>query len=88
MDDSGMAKLERMREDFQGVTGKPFSWSYCPILFRDEEVDLCKAHIVNKAHVSLSLEIHESVYQPGSHVLAYSVDYYRPRFPRWGRLHA
>ena len=27
----------------------PFSHFYCPILFRDEAVDLCKAHIVNDA---------------------------------------
>jgi hypothetical protein len=52
MNDSGAVKLKRMREDFRSVTGTSFAWFYCPILFRDEDVDLCKAHIVNRAFVS------------------------------------
>jgi hypothetical protein len=31
------------------VTGKPFLHFLCPILFRDEDVALCRAHIVNAA---------------------------------------
>lgn len=31
-------KLEGMRDDFQKVTGKPFSDFYCPSLFRDEDI--------------------------------------------------
>jgi hypothetical protein len=42
-------KLERYREDYKIVKGKPFSFFFCPVLFVDEETELCKAHIINKA---------------------------------------
>jgi hypothetical protein len=42
-------KLKELRSDYEARVGKPFSHFYCPILFRDEVVDLCKAHIVNTA---------------------------------------
>jgi hypothetical protein len=42
-------KLTSLRSDFQNHFGGPCSHFYCPILFRDEDVDLCKAHIVNAA---------------------------------------
>ena len=35
--------------DYAQIKGQPFSHFFCPILFRDEEVDLCKAHVVNQA---------------------------------------
>jgi hypothetical protein len=38
-------KLSALRADYETVTGRPFSHFYCPILFRDEPVDLCQAHI-------------------------------------------
>ncbi len=40
-------RLEGLRSDFQARSGTPFSHFYCPILFRDEQVALCRAHIVN-----------------------------------------
>lgn len=43
------ARLNALRTDFEEVFGRPFSHFYCPILYRDEDVDLCKAHIINRA---------------------------------------
>ncbi len=42
-------KVERLRANYRAVVGRPFVSFYCPILFRDEPVELCKAHIVNSA---------------------------------------
>jgi hypothetical protein len=42
-------KLDKLRCDYQAVTGSPFSHFYCPILFQDDNTALCEAHIVNKA---------------------------------------
>ena len=42
-------KLEKLRADHEAVTGRPFSHFFCPILFRDEEADLCEGHVVNNA---------------------------------------
>jgi hypothetical protein len=49
MDFEGKHKLEALRSDYQDVTGRPFSHFVCPILFRDEDVALCRAHIINSA---------------------------------------
>ena len=49
MNDEVRLKLEALRADFAEVHGKPFSHFQCPILFRDKDVDLCKAHVVNQA---------------------------------------
>ena len=43
------ARLEELRADYASINGSPFEHFYCPILYRDEEVPLCKAHIVNRA---------------------------------------
>lgn len=42
-------KLSALRIDFESTTGEPFNHFYCPILFRDEQTDLCDGHIINKA---------------------------------------
>ena len=47
MDPDFERRLEVLRSDFQARAGFPFSHFYCPILFRDDEVELCKGHIVN-----------------------------------------
>jgi len=39
-------RLEELRSDFTRF-GTPFLHFYCPILFRDEQVALCRGHIVN-----------------------------------------
>ena len=53
MDAEGETRLRELRADFEEVTGKAFSCFHCPILFRDENVELCKAHIVNQAFSSI-----------------------------------
>ena len=42
-------KLEVLKADYFDVKGEPFSHFYCPILFKDEDSPLCKAHIINQA---------------------------------------
>lgn len=42
-------RLDALRRDFTGVVGRPFNHFFCPILFVDEETELCKAHVVNEA---------------------------------------
>jgi hypothetical protein len=49
MDDSARIELERLRKDYSRVAGEPFRWFYCPFLFRDEDVELCKGHLLNQA---------------------------------------
>ena len=50
MDERLMTELERLRADYAIVAGgESFSHFYCPILFRDEDAELCKGHIVNQA---------------------------------------
>ncbi len=49
MSDEVRKKLEQLRADYTETAGQPFSHFYCPILFRDEDEPLCKAHIINKA---------------------------------------
>ncbi|HEX2619163.1 MAG TPA: hypothetical protein VHL11_03420 [Phototrophicaceae bacterium] len=42
-------KLDQVSKDYEKVTGKSFGYFFCPILHRDEDTELCKAHIVNQA---------------------------------------
>ena len=43
------SRLARLRADYSQLRGFPFSYFYCPILFKDEDVPLCEGHIVNLA---------------------------------------
>lgn len=43
------AKLNHLNDDFEKIKGHKFQHFYCPILFKDEETELCKGHIVNQA---------------------------------------
>jgi len=43
------SKLAQLNADFEVVTGRPFQHFYCPVLYRDEDVELCQAHLVNQA---------------------------------------
>jgi hypothetical protein len=36
----------RQQEDFTEVTGKPFEHFFCPLLLRDEPVELCMGHVI------------------------------------------
>lgn len=49
MNEAGLSKLEELRADYEHVVGRRFENFYCPILFRDENVELCRAHVINKA---------------------------------------
>jgi hypothetical protein len=43
------SRLEELRADYAQTTGQPFTHFYCPMLFKDEHVPLCQAHIINRA---------------------------------------
>lgn len=49
MSESKKQKLESLRKNYQEVKGQPFDHFFCPILLRDQDVSLCKAHIINQA---------------------------------------
>jgi hypothetical protein len=49
MNAATQAKLESLRTDYVQVQGRPSVHFFCPVLFRDEDVALCQAHIVNRA---------------------------------------
>lgn len=51
MDDAARIELDRLRDDYSREAGKPFRWFYCPFLFRDEDIELCKGHVLNQAFV-------------------------------------
>jgi len=48
MDEELRFKLDNLRSDHEELTGKLFRHFFCPILFRDEDVPLCKGHIINR----------------------------------------
>ena len=43
------SRLAQLRTDYNQLRGSPFSYFYCPILFKDEDVPLCEGHIINRA---------------------------------------
>jgi hypothetical protein len=40
------SRVGRFREDYKALTSAPFNHFYCPILFEDQDTELCQAHIV------------------------------------------
>ena len=44
-----MQRLVSLRADYEAVTGLPFQYFFCPITWKDEDVPLCRAHVINKA---------------------------------------
>lgn len=50
------SKLDKLRADYAQLRGQPFAHFFCPILFKDKDVPLCEAHIVNLAFPDSSLE--------------------------------
>ena len=44
-----MKRLASLRADYADVSGSPFEYFFCPILGVDEDTELCRAHVVNKA---------------------------------------
>ena len=53
MDAKSARKLRQLKSDFEKVEGRTFRHFFCPILFKDEDTPLCKAHIVNAAFKGL-----------------------------------
>ncbi len=49
MSDNLQGCLTRLRDDYARVRGKPFEHFFCPIVWTDEEAELCMGHVVNKA---------------------------------------
>jgi hypothetical protein len=47
--DAFQSKLEKINTNYEQVINRSASHFFCPILFTDEDVELCKAHIVNQA---------------------------------------
>jgi len=42
-------QLDKLLAEYSALTGAPFHHFLCPILLADDDVPLCRAHIVNKA---------------------------------------
>jgi len=49
MSTSIQSRLKKLNIDYSQIKGQPFVYFFCPILFRDDDVLLCKAHIINLA---------------------------------------
>lgn len=49
MDQALTEKIAQLGADYATVASDPFDFFFCPILFRDDNVELCKAHVVNQA---------------------------------------
>lgn len=43
------SERESLRRQFASLVGNPFDHFFCPILFVDEDTELCQAHVVNRA---------------------------------------
>jgi hypothetical protein len=43
------SELPRLNSDFEQTTGGHFAHFFCPVLYEDANVALCRAHIINKA---------------------------------------
>lgn len=41
--------LASLKVDYASIVGAPFEHFFCPFLFRDEDVTLCKGHVLNQA---------------------------------------
>ena len=48
MNGQAAARVKSLRVDFESVTGNPFQHFFCPILFKDERAQLCRAHVINR----------------------------------------
>ena len=43
------ARVKSLSVDFESVTGNLFQhFFFCPILFKDERSQLCRAHVINR----------------------------------------
>jgi len=49
LDYEAQQKLVALNADYEVVSGRKAEHFFCPILYRDDHVDLCKAHIINSS---------------------------------------
>ncbi len=42
-------RLDCLKLDYENVKGSTFKHFFCPILFKDENTELCQAHIINRS---------------------------------------
>lgn len=49
MNTSTQRKLDALQADYTAEVSRPFEHFFCPVLYRDEDVELCQANIVNRA---------------------------------------
>jgi hypothetical protein len=49
LDHEVQKKLSALNADYKVVTGRKAEYFFCPIVYRDDPVDLCKAHIINSS---------------------------------------
>lgn len=42
-------RLKFLSADNESVTGRSFKHFFYPILYRDEDTELCRAHVINRA---------------------------------------
>ena len=48
VDNGFQQKLSALKRDYESVTGGSWNHFYCPVLYRDDDTELCRAHVVNK----------------------------------------
>ena len=48
MDNGFQQKLSILKRDYESVTGDSWNHFYCPILYMDDNTELCRAHVINK----------------------------------------
>lgn len=48
LNDAGRARLAELARDYEVLTGQTFESFYCPVLYRDEDVHLCRAHVIGR----------------------------------------
>lgn len=49
MSKEAQERLQALNADYASVTGQAFDHFFCPILHRDEDVDLCRGHVLNQS---------------------------------------
>ena len=42
-------RLRELKRDYESTEHRPWKHFFCPVLYRDEETELCRGHIINEA---------------------------------------
>jgi hypothetical protein len=56
MNEFAEKELTKLSQDFTETIGRSFAHFFCPILFCDEDTELCQAHIINEAFANSTRE--------------------------------